>query len=134
MSYSESLKFLLYPLDFARDFCNTVFSAFIEAQILSALLAITAASLVLGLAYLAPILFLLMMVATRGRTSRLKLVFLIPLSVLWALSLVGFLVAEAGMFQSFAKLAVASFVLMTIVISGSLFSSAAARIIGGLRS
>jgi len=134
LRYSESFKFLLYPLDLAVDLCNMVFSAFMEAQVLSAALAITTASFVLGLIYLAPILLLLMMVATRGRTSRLKLVLLVPLSMLWALSLVGFLVAETGMFQSFAKIAVAGFVLMTIVLSGSLFSSAAARIIGGLRS
>lgn len=130
----ESFKFLLYPLSFAIDICNTIFSAFMEAQILSAVLAITVASLILGLAYLAPVLLLLMILATRGRTSRLKLAFLIPLSVLWALSLIGFLVAETGMFQSFAKIAVAGFIIMTIVLSGSIFSSAAGRIIGGLRT
>jgi len=134
LRHSESLKFLIYPFDFATSLCNMVFSAFNEAQILSAVLAITAASLILGLIYLAPILFLLMIVATRGKASRLNLVFLIPLAILWALSLVGFLIAEAGMFQSFAKIAVASFILVTILLSGSLFSSAAARIVSGLRS
>ncbi len=134
LHYSESFNFLLYPLSFATDLCNTIFSAFMEAQILSAALAITAASLILGLVYFAPVLLVLIMLATRGRTSRLKLAFLIPLSVLWVLSLVGFLVAETGMLQSFAKIAVAGFILMTIVLSGSVFSSAAARIIGGLRS
>lgn len=131
---SESLKFLIYPFDFAVSLCDTVFSAFKEAQILSAVLAITTASLILGLIYLAPVLFLLMMVATRRRASRLNLVLLIPLAILWALSLVGFLIAEAGMLQSFAKIAVAGFVLATIILSGSLFSSAAARIVSGLRS
>jgi len=134
LRYSESFKFLLYPLDFATDLCNVVFSAFKEAQALSAALAITTASAILGMIYLAPILFLLMIVATRGRTSHLKFIFLIPLTILWALSLVGFLIAETGMFQSFAKIAVASFILITIILSGSLFSSAAARIVGGVRS
>jgi len=134
LHYSESFRFLLYPLDFAISLCNMIFSAFEEARILNAVLAVTTASLIIGMIYLAPILFLLMMAATRGRGSRLNLVFLIPLAILWALSLVGFLVAETGMFQSFAKIAVAGFVLMTIILSGSLFSSAAAKIIGGLRS
>jgi len=134
LRHSEPFKFLIYPFDLAISLCNMVFSAFNEAQILSAVFAITAASLIIGLIYLAPILFLLMIVATRGRASRLNLVLLIPLAILWALSLVGFLVAEAGMFQSFAKIAVASFILMTIILSGSLFSSAAAKIVSGLRS
>jgi len=134
LRHSESFKFLVYPFDFAASLCSMVFSAFEEAQILSAVLAITSASLIIGLIYLAPILFLLMIAATRGRASRLNFVFLIPLVILWALTLVGFLVAEAGMFQSFAKIAVAGFVLMTIILSGSLFSSAAAKIFSGLRS
>jgi len=133
LPYSGSFNFLLYPLDFAMSLCNMIFSAFKEVQILSAVLAITTASLILGLIYLAPTLFLLMVVATRGRASRLNLVFLIPLAILWALSLVGFLIAETGMLQSFAKIAVAGFVLMTAILSGSLFSSVAARIICGLR-
>jgi len=131
---SASFKFLVYPLDFAMSLCNMIFLAFEEAQILSAVLAITTASFILGLIYLAPILFILMMVATKGGASRLNFVLLIPLAVLWALSLVGFLIAEAGMFQPFAKIAVAGFVLMTILLSGGLFSSAAARIVSGLRS
>jgi len=134
LRYSESFKFLIYPFDFAISLCDTVFSAFKEAQILNAVLAITAASLILGLIYLAPILFLLIIVATRGRASRLNLVFLVPIAIMWALTLVGFLIAETGMFLSFAKIAVAGFVLMTILLSGSLFSSAAARIVSGLRS
>jgi len=134
LRYSESFKFLLYPLDFAIDLCNIIFSAFAEAQVLSALLAITTASLILGLIYITPILFIIMMIATRGRASRLKLVMLVPLSILWALSLVGFLVVEIGVLQSYAKIAVAGFILTTIVLSGSLFSSAAARIVGGLNS
>ena len=133
LRYSES-KLLLGPLDFAMDLSNMIFSAFSEAQILSAVLAVSTAGLIIGFVYLAPVLFVLMMVATRGRGSRLKLVFLVPLLVLWALSLVGFLVAETGMFQSFAKILVAGFVLMTIILSGSLFSSVAVKIVGGLRS